>query len=154
MSQVPEFDLVKAHRYFSADCFNRAWDLIDKSTRTTEEQQAMLLLTLASLWHWTQRTDATSTNLSVGYWQVSRVYALLGEGEKSRQYGLLSLRESQEEGVAPFYLGYSYEALARAESVAGDEEKVQTYRELAHLASDQISDNGEKKMLLDDLTKI
>jgi hypothetical protein len=154
MDKTPEFDLDKAHRFFAADCFNRTWDYIDKPSRTTEEGQAMLLLSLVSLWHWTQRSDVTPTNLSVGYWQVSRVYALLGQAENARQFGLLSLSESQKEGVLPFYLGYSYEALARAESVAGDREKAASYLSLARQASEQMTDAEAKKMLLDDLAAI
>ena len=33
MSEQPGFDLQAAHRYFSAACFNQAWDLIDKADR-------------------------------------------------------------------------------------------------------------------------
>jgi hypothetical protein len=66
MDQDPGLDLEKAHRYFSAECFNRAWDYIDKPSRTPEEEQAMLLLSLASLWHWTQRPDCTPGNLFIG----------------------------------------------------------------------------------------
>ena len=39
----------------------------------------MILYALASLWHWTQRPDCSTTNLSIGYWQAASVYALAGE---------------------------------------------------------------------------
>ncbi len=154
MDKTPEFDLDKAHHFFAADCFNNAWHYIDKPSRTAEDGQAMLLLSLASLWHWTQRTDVTPTNLSVGYWQVSRVYALLGQAENARQFGLLSLQESQKEGVLPFYLGFAYEALARAEAVAGDQEKAQSYIALARQAGEKVTDAEEKNMLLGDIATI
>lgn len=51
MDKSPGLDLYEAHRYFSAQCFNRAWDYIDKSIRTLEEDQSMPLLEIASLWH-------------------------------------------------------------------------------------------------------
>lgn len=57
MSQTPDFDRIAAHRYFSAECFNQAWDLIEKPQRTAEDNEKMLLLSIASLWHWTQRPD-------------------------------------------------------------------------------------------------
>ena len=69
MAKEPEFDLQVAHRYFSATCFNQAWELIDKPERTAEEDEAMVQLSLASTWHWTQREDCTPANLSIGYWQ-------------------------------------------------------------------------------------
>ena len=154
MSQTPEFDLEKAHHFFAADCFNRAWDFIDKPSRSAEEGQAMLLSSLASLWHWTQRADVAPAKLSIGYWQAARVYALLGQAENARQFGLLGLKESQKDGVPPFYLGYSYEALARAESVAGDKEKAQSYVVLARQACEKVTDPEEKKLILDDLATI
>jgi hypothetical protein len=154
MSKNPEFDLQQAHRYFSAECFNRAWDYIDKPARSPDEDQIMLQLGIASLWHWSQRPDRTPTNLSAGYWQVARIYALLGQAAAARQYGQLCLQASQAEGVAPFYLGYAYEALARAEAVAGEKAQAREYLRLARQAAGQVTDPEEQKQLLDDLGTI
>ena len=85
MAQKPDFDLTAAHRYFAAECFNRAWDLIDKPVRTPEEDQDMIHLNQASLYHWSQREDCTNRNLSVGNWQASRIYALLGQADNARR---------------------------------------------------------------------
>ena len=52
---MPDFDSAKAHQFFSAHCFNSAWELIDKPERTPEENEQMIQRTMASLWHWTQR---------------------------------------------------------------------------------------------------
>jgi len=119
MSDQPIFDLPGAHRYFSAECFNSAWELIDKPRRTPEEDLDMLHRSLAALPHWTQRPDCTPTNRSIGFWQVSRVYCLLGQEENARHYGELCLAVSRGADVPPFYLAYAHEALARAELVAG-----------------------------------
>jgi tetratricopeptide (TPR) repeat protein len=154
MPQKTNFDLESAHRYFSAECFNRAWDLIDKPIRTAEDDERMLLLSLASLWHWTQRSDCTQTNLSVGYWQASRIYAIIGQLENARKYGLLCLKTSQGEGIEPFYLGYAYEALGRTEMVAGNREKMADYLQKAFQVSEGISDPEEKQQLLKDLNTI
>ena len=87
----PDFDLATAHEHFSVACFNQVWGLIDKPNRTPAEDQEMVELCLASLWHWSQRDDCTPTNLSIGYWQASRVYALLGQAENAMQYARLCL---------------------------------------------------------------
>jgi hypothetical protein len=154
MTKKPDFDLAAAHKYFSVDCFNKTWDYIDKPVRTTSEGDAMLHLSLASLWHWTQREDCTDTNLSVGYWQVSRVFALLQQADNARHYGELCLEASQKKGVQPFYLGYAYEALARAEQVAGNLDKMENFLVQAHQTAALISDAEEKKMLVQDLATI
>ena len=152
MAKTPEFDVVAAHRYFAAECFNRAWDLIDKPDRTPEEDEDMIRLNQASLYHWSQREDCTNRNLSVGYWQASRIYALLGQADNARRYGELCLRYSQDEDA--FYLGYAYEALARAESVAGQGEKAARYLQDAHGQLAQISDAEERELLEKDLKTI
>lgn len=154
MAKKPDFDVNSAHKYFSADCFNQTWDFIDKPTRTKSEEDSMLHLSLASLWHWTQRQDCTATNLSIGYWQVSRVFSLLRQADNARHYGELCLDVSQKEGVLPFYLGYAYEALARAELVAGNLQKMEQHLAQANRTATSISDAEEKKMLLKDLETI
>jgi hypothetical protein len=148
----PPFDLQSAHKYFSAHCFNAAWDLIDKFPRTPEEDMTMLQRSLASLWHWTQREDAKPQNLSVSYWQVSRVYALLGQAENALAYGAVSLKLA--EGLEPFYGGFAYEALARAEMVAGNEGKMNEYLEKARALAEQVEDEEDKRMLIGDLETI
>ena len=70
--------------------------------------------------HWTQRPDCTSTNLSIGYWQTARIYALLGQAENARRYAQMCFEVSQQPGVKPFFLAYAYEALAQAEAAAGE----------------------------------
>jgi hypothetical protein len=154
MAKKPDFDLQAAHKYFSAECFNRAWDLIDKPRRSPVEEEKMLLLSLASLWHWTQREDCTLTNLSIGYWQVARVYALLRQADQAHRYGELCLEAAQKDGVLPFYRGYAYEALARAEQVADNLDAMEKYLIQAHQIASELAEPDEKKQLLKDLASI
>lgn len=152
MIEKPEFDVSAAHKHFSAQCFNMAWGLIDKIDRAAEEDEQMICLSLASLWHWTQRDDCTERNMSIGYWQVSRVYALVGQADAARKYGLLSLECSTEK--EPFYMGYAYEALARAESVAGDRKKMEEHLGKARGLAENVSEVESRKILLADLDSI
>ena len=154
MVSEPDFDLKAAHKFFSVNCFNRAWDLMDKLERTAEEDEEMIRLSLASLWHWTQRQDCTPTNLSVGYWQASRIYAMLGQPSAARQYGQRSLEIAQNANLEPFYLGYAYEALARAESEDHRPKQMQACLREARKAVENISDPAAKQQLLDDLSSI
>ena len=154
MSKKPEFDLGASHKFFSVACFNKNWDLIDKTNRTPEEDEEMIRLSLASTWHWTQREDCTDQNLSVGYWQISRVYALLGQADNALRYGKKCLEVSQSEGIPPFYLGYAYEALARAEAVSGKKKEKDEYLRKAKLIADKLTKEDGKQMLVDDLETI
>jgi len=154
MANSPTFDLEQAHHFFSAECFNRAWDYIEKPTRTPEEDETMLMLSMASFWHWSQRADQTRGNLSVGYWQLSRVHALRRQPNAARRYGQLCLEYSQGEGTLPFHLAYAYEALARAEAIAGNVPDKNKYLQLAHKAGETLNDPETKQQLLADLATI
>jgi hypothetical protein len=149
MSQPPAFDEAAAHRFFSATCFNRTWELLDKTERSAEEHEDLIACALASLWHWRQRPDCGRRNLSIGFWQVSRVYAVLGQAQNAWRYGELCLKVS--EGEEPFYLGYAYEALARAAKMAGDNELSRQYRRHGEELAGQLPDGEEREMLTKDL---
>lgn len=150
----PEFDRQQAHKFFAVSCFNATWNLMDKQDRTPEEDEEMLRLTMASSWHWTKREDCVPQNMSIAYWQVSRVHAIVGRGDEALRYGQLCLDVSQGEGIDAFALGYAYEALARAEMVLGNREGMQTHIEKAHEVAERVSDDDTKKMLTDDLSTI
>lgn len=148
----PDFDPAAAHRFFSADCFNKTWDLIEKTNRTREDDQRMLQCAFASLWHWTQREDCTDTQFSIGYWQISRVYALLGESVNAAEYADLSLSHAAH--LAPFYRGYAHEALARAAMVEGRPERAAHHLKEAFALASQVPDVEERSMLEKDLQSL
>jgi hypothetical protein len=152
MSNEPTFDLQAAHKYFSAHCFNSAWDLINKGSRTPEENQMMITLNQTSLWHWTQRDDCTPKNMSIGYWQTSRIYALLGRDFPARKYGQLSLDNARD--AEPFFIAYAHEALARAAKLAGDTDTMNEHLASARKHAEAVTDTDSKKMLEDDLATI
>ena len=151
MGDTPDFDVEAAHKQFSADCFNKVWGLLDKPERTPQEDQEMVELCLASIWHWTEREDCTDTNMSIGYWQVSRVYATVGLPDEARRYGRLCLEVSEGPDILPFYLGYAYEALARAEIIAGNEERAGAHLAESRRIAEALPNPDAKEQLLADL---
>jgi hypothetical protein len=154
MSDTPPFDLAAAHRFFAADCFNRAWDLIEKPERTPAEDEAMLHLAIAALWHWTQRPDCSDKNLSVSYWQIARVYVVLGQADEARRYAHQSLQAAERGHLSPFYVAYAYEALACAESLAGRAVAAAGYLAEARRYAALAPDDEHRAALLADLDNI
>jgi hypothetical protein len=143
-----------AHRYFSAECFNRAWELIDQTERTPEEDETMLQLAYASLWHWSQRPECTDRQRSVGYWQLARIYALLGQAEPARRYARLSLEAARRGELKPFFWGYAWEALARAETVAGNRAEADHSLKQALACAQQVEREEDRRLLLADLERL
>ncbi len=152
MANKPTFNIEHAHTYFSANCFNMAWDLIDKPDRNYEDDEQMIRLTQSSLWHWTQRSDCKDKNLSIGCWQASRVYALLGQADNARNYAQLCLEKSPKGDR--FCLGYAYEALARAELIAENAETAQEHLAKAWQHAEAVSDDENKQLLVNDLNTL
>lgn len=150
----PDFDLRSAHRHFAVTCFNETWKYIKKKRRSEEDNRAMLYNAMTSLWHWRQRKDATSTNFCISYWQVSRVFALLGDADNARLYGNLSLKASKGKGVEAVFAGFAYEAIARAESVAGNAPKRNAHLAKARKIAEKVTDAEDREALEDDLATI
>ena len=144
----------KIHQRFSVECFNAAWDLLESHQRSFDEDEEMLRRAMTSVWHWTQRPDCTQQHLAVGYWQVSRIHAVLGRADEARRYGELSLAAGSGEDVAPFALAYAFEALARAEGVAGNTEVRDQHIARARDVVETLSDAEARQMVLDDLETI
>ena len=153
MVDTSTFDIQQAHKYFSTECFNKTWDNMEKDgNRSNEESMEMLHTAIASLWHWSQREDVTHENLSVGYWQVSRVYCLIGQPNNARRYGQESLEHAKN--LSPFFKGYAYETLARAEMISGKRYIMLTHREKAREMLKQIENKEDRQLLEKDLESI
>jgi hypothetical protein len=141
-----------AHRHFAGHCFNAAWDLIEKSKRTAADEEAMILAASASLWHWTQRPDCTNQNLSVGHWQLSRIYTLLDQGDNAMHHAQRSLTLAAD--CAPFYKAYAHEAIARAAKTLGDGATQRQHIDLAKNYAIEVTNTSERDALEQDLNSL
>jgi tetratricopeptide (TPR) repeat protein len=149
MNSPPAFDLTAAHRHFSAACFNAAWDLMEKPDRTSDEDILMVALNQASIWHWLQRPDCDDMRLSVGYWQASRIQALLGRPEEALRWADVCL--SYSHALEPFLLAYAHEALARACRLAGQDEEAARHLGRAYDLADLVVLEDDRALLVADL---
>ena len=152
MAGQADLDLVAAHKYFSAWCFNRAWDLMEKPDRTEAEIRLMEALSHASIFHWISRPECTDQNLSTGYWQASRIQALIGNAHQASLYARRCLGYS--ENLEPFYLGYAYEALARAASLMNDQANFVDYLDKAESLAQRVTDEQDRQLLAADLAQL
>ena len=153
MSDQPTFNLHEAHIRFSTELFGITQEYIDQADqRSSEEDMTMLHTAIASLWHWTQRDDVSYENLSVGYWQVSRVYNLIKQPHNARTYGLLALKYA--DGLDPFFKSFAYETLARAEMQSGNRVIMLVYMEKANAMAELIEDEENRALLRKYLSSI
>jgi hypothetical protein len=136
------------HRWMAANLFNRTWELLD-AERTPEQDCELLATALASWLHWRRVGDAT--NHAVADWQVSRVYAVLGDPARAEDHGRASLETAEANGLDPFYVGYACEALARAAAGRGDGAAKAAWLERARQEAAEVGDEEDRGLLLTDL---
>jgi hypothetical protein len=146
------FDEAAAHVHFSKACFNQAWTLIEKPDRTEADNEAMIQLNQAALFHWGRRPDCTDRNRAIGYWQASRIRALLGHADEATRYAKLSLTHSAE--LTPFYQSYAHEARARAALTAGDVDAARRHATRARELLQAVDDPEERELLEADLASL
>ncbi len=93
-------------------------------------------------------------NVSVGLWQVSRVYAVLGDAEASARYAQECVDISDGSELPPFYRAFAYEAAARAASLAEDKNVSVVALNRARELTAEIEDKEEVAMLEADFRTI
>lgn len=141
----PEID----HRALAARCFNACWDILERPERSSDDLRELVLLAHASLWHWSQVPGHTGQNLSVGWWMVSRAQAVAGNPDAARAAADASLEAAA--GEQPFFVGYAWEAVARAAHVAGDAPSCEKALENARRFAAAVESDDDRTLLLADL---
>lgn len=145
-------DLAHWHRTLAPIAFNRAWELLDRTGLTAEEEEEMLATTFAQRYHWYEVGDPR--NWAIADWQISRVAAVLGYAELARRFGLRSLQIAQAHNLGPFLEGFAHEAIARAAAVVDDVETFTEHMSEAKALVGAIEDDEERETLEADLAEM
>lgn len=151
---VTHEEQINAHRFFSVGCFNQIWTLLDKEERDPGDIEAMIHLAHSSFWHWSKNPEQNSTNLSVGYWMLSRVYATAMDDYNALIYARKCLDISIDDKLEPFYVAYAYEAMARACSISGEAEMMEDYLQKGLSAATLVMDKESQSWVKADLDSI
>ena len=106
----------------------------------------------ASRYHWGQ--VGTALNFERGEWQISRVYAVLKMPESALFHGRKCLEICEENDIGDFDFAFAYEAVARANAVAGNAAECRKYVDLAKNAGEKIAKDGDKQYFFDELGTI
>jgi tetratricopeptide (TPR) repeat protein len=133
-------------------CFNRTWDLIEKSKRSPEEDEEMLATAYASSYHW-QRAG-TAVNFARSEWQIARVYGLLGRHEEAVRHARRCLEITEGAGLGDFDLAAAYEGMARSLALMGHAEQAREFAKRAAAAGAQIAAEEDRQIFVADLATL
>jgi hypothetical protein len=140
----------EAHRFFAAGYFNKIWGLLDKPSRSKEEDELMVYYAHASTCHWL--VAGSGLNHQRGEWMIARVYTVLGLTDMALRhaYRCLELTNQYADLMEDFDWAFAYECVARANGVAGKRDEALKYIALADEAGKVIKDEEDKKIFLSD----
>jgi hypothetical protein len=141
-------------RELAIQLYNTTWDLIDKPDRGPDDDDEMLHRAHASRYLW--GGVGTAANRARGEWLCSRVYAVLGRPEPALHHArrCLELVEANPADLEEWDLPAAYEAVARAQSVAGDLGEARRYVELGRAAAARVADEEDRAPLEADFATI
>jgi tetratricopeptide (TPR) repeat protein len=120
----------------AVQCFNQAWDLLDKKDRDPQETEEMLHLAHASRYHW--GLVGKPKNWAVGDWQISRIYADIGQPQLAKLFAKSCLEICERNGLSEI-LHTADEAVARAYAASKEYESARGYLEEARRRLDLLS---------------
>jgi tetratricopeptide (TPR) repeat protein len=142
---------VTTDRELGIELFNKTWALMESPERDEDE---LLHCAHASAYHW--RQAGTVANHARSEWQCSRVYSVLGRPEPALHHAqrCLELCESAPDEIEEFDLPFAYEAMARANAVAGDADAAREWLARARAAGEKIGDEDDRVLLESDLATI
>jgi hypothetical protein len=112
----------------------------------------MIHMTHASRYHWGQ--IGATLNFARGDWQISRVYATLGQGENALRYAKSCLHICKENEIGDFDLAFAHEAAARAFAILGNTEMKDRHLALARDAGEAIAKEDDKQYFLSELETV
>jgi hypothetical protein len=107
------------HQELARSTNGEVWKLLEKEPRTAEDEHIMVDSAHASNYHW--RRTGSVVNLQRGEWLLARVYTVLSHNQEALWHAkaCLALTEENPGKMQDFDLAYGYEAIARAQALAG-----------------------------------
>ncbi len=145
-----KYSLEEAHNKFAKSSFNGIWELLEKTSRTPDEDEEMLLNAFASAYHWKQ--IGTEIHRQRGYWMISKVYQALGKSSPALEWAQKCAEITREypDAMEDFDLAYAEEALARSYAMAGERDLAEKHYQQAAELGGQIQDPEDQQIFLAD----
>ncbi len=139
------YTLKEAHKEFAVKSNGRVWQLLEKTTRTQQEDDELLYAVYASSYHW--QNIGTGVNQQRAEYLIAKAYLALDVCQRAIHHAqrCMALTEAHRDQMQDFDLAYAHECLARAlAAVDRREEAVQHYQQ-ARALGDQIKAAGDKE---------
>lgn len=151
MADTEKYSLEEAHVQFAKQANGRAWQLLEKTDRSPDEDDEMLEAGYASYYHW--RSAGGPVHFQRGEWMIAHIYTALGQAELALRHARRCLALTQEHPgeMKDFDVAYGYEGYARALALGGDREQAGRYLQRAREAGERIENAEDREIFMGDL---
>ena len=121
MSSTPPFDSETTHRWLAVELNNHAWDLVEKSSRSASEDNAMIQAAHAAHYHWSKVGNVLNEQRALCL--IACAYGKVGWAEPAEHFALkcLEASEANAESQTSFDRATALAAAALAAHVTGDD---------------------------------
>jgi hypothetical protein len=137
------------HQQLAVQLFNQSWDILLKQERSRKDEDLLVNMVHASLYHW--RQIGQPINILRGEWMIAHVYTILGHKEEALYHAENVMTLKDEIHPQDWDLAYCYEAMARVMALWGDKPAFDKYYQQALQAGEQIKDEGAKNQFDSDM---
>jgi hypothetical protein len=143
---------VSDERSLGVALYNRTWELFDKR----ESDDDLIHTAHASAYHWRKAPEWTLANGARSEWLCARVYSVLGRAEPALHHAqrCLAIVEANPDVIEDWDLAAAYEAVARAQLVAGNREAAERAAASGRSALEQIADEEDRMHIAGDLESL
>lgn len=140
------FTLTEAHKEFAVNSNGRVWQLLDKKSRTQQENDELLYAVHASSYHW--QTIGTGIHQQRGEYLIAKVYLALGVAERALHHAqrCMVLTDTHHDQMQDFDLAYAHECMARALAIGNRRQEALQHYQRARELGDQIKAAGDKEI--------
>lgn len=142
----------QVHRTFAPGLFNKAWEYLDRGSLTVDEEDEMLHIAHASLYHWSK--IGKSVNMARGEWLLARAYSVAKRPSEALYWAEKCRARCEDDGLSAFDCAASAEAVARALAVSGKKVEAMEWRNKAATSAEAITEAEDKKIFAEDLASL
>lgn len=141
--EMTKEEMLQTHHQMGVDYFNQSWSLLEKPDRNKADEDLLINMVHASLFHWRHLNQPI--NVLRGEWMIAHVYTLLKHKESALYHAHNTLHWAEVAKAEDWDLAYAYEAMARAQALLGNREEFSKYLEMALEAGKNIKEEGDRK---------
>ena len=147
---MENYTIEEAGEYFARSLNKEVWQLLQKTERTSAENERMIHCAHASCYHWLNA--GTPLHQQRAEWLIAHVYAKLGIPDSAMRHAncTLQLTQAHADVMQDFDLAYAYEAVARANALAGNWTEALANFQTAKKYGEAIKDDEDRKIFFGD----